>query len=400
MCYTVKVKLFSTTYGKERNVKLKNNKKRRGSSAAVALNLIIVLLYGIFISRYLSLMESEGIGTVTTFLIAFVIIYVSLIVQIIIHEAGHLVFGLLSGYRFGSFRVLGLMIASENGKLKLRRLNIAGTGGQCLMIPPDSKRPEDTPAVLYNLGGVIFNTAASALFGVLCFTVPMPAIAATLVASLFGMGLYLALTNGIPMNTGLIYNDGANALSCMKSPAARRALVLQLRITAETAKGVRLKDMPEEWFAVPTDEEMKSPIISTIGVFVSNRLTDEHRFAEADALTEHLLSIDSSIAGVYRAVLTSDRMFFEMIGENLPERINAMCTKEQIAIMGQMKRYLSFIRTEYACALLCDDDAEKAREAEARFEKAAASHPFKSDVDSERELMDVARSMKNRKEAI
>ncbi len=38
--------------------------------------------------------------------------------QIIIHEAGHLVCGLASGYRFVSFRILSFTLIREDGKLK------------------------------------------------------------------------------------------------------------------------------------------------------------------------------------------------------------------------------------------------------------------------------------------
>ena len=65
--------------------------------------------------------------------------YVALFFHIIIHEAGHLVFGLMTGYKFCSFRVASFMWLKENGKLKLKRLSVAGTGGQCLMSPPDIK---------------------------------------------------------------------------------------------------------------------------------------------------------------------------------------------------------------------------------------------------------------------
>ena len=35
--------------------------------------------------------------------------YAAMFIQLVIHEAGHLVFGLLSGYRFSSFRIFSFM---------------------------------------------------------------------------------------------------------------------------------------------------------------------------------------------------------------------------------------------------------------------------------------------------
>ena len=62
---------------------------------------------------------------------------IAFILQVIVHEAGHLVFGVLSGYKFISFRVFDFkIIKDKNGKLKIRFERLAGTGGQCLMRAP------------------------------------------------------------------------------------------------------------------------------------------------------------------------------------------------------------------------------------------------------------------------
>lgn len=75
--------------------------------------------------------------------------------QIVLHEAGHLVFGLLTGYQFSSFRVGSLCLMKVNGRLRIRRMSLAGTAGQCLLEPPpDSAR---FPVLVYLLGGSLMN---------------------------------------------------------------------------------------------------------------------------------------------------------------------------------------------------------------------------------------------------
>lgn len=81
--------------------------------------------------------------------------------QTILHEAGHLVFGLASGYRFVSFRIGSLMWQKDGGKLRFCRFQLAGTGGQCLMAPPDLTDGK-MPYKLYNLGGALMNLIAAA----------------------------------------------------------------------------------------------------------------------------------------------------------------------------------------------------------------------------------------------
>ena len=61
----------------------------------------------------------------------------------------------MTGYKFNSFRIFSVILIKQNEKLKIKNISLAGTGGQCLMSPPeliDGKMPY----VLYNLGGVIF----------------------------------------------------------------------------------------------------------------------------------------------------------------------------------------------------------------------------------------------------
>ena len=89
-------------------------------------------------------------------------------VQLIIHELGHLIFGLLSGYKFSSFRIGNLMLLKTGGKLKIKKLKIAGTAGQCLMSPPDMK-DNKMPVIAYNLGGAILNLLSCLLFFIIYF---------------------------------------------------------------------------------------------------------------------------------------------------------------------------------------------------------------------------------------
>ena len=58
------------------------------------------------------------------------------VLSVPIHEGGHLICGLLTGYRFVSFRAGRFICYRRQGKLRIGRYQIAGTGGQCLLGPP------------------------------------------------------------------------------------------------------------------------------------------------------------------------------------------------------------------------------------------------------------------------
>lgn len=317
--------------------------------------------------------------------------YVALFFHMIVHEAGHLVFGLMTGYKFCSFRVASFMWLKENGKLKFKRLTLAGTGGQCLMTPPDMKDGK-IPLVLYNLGGSFINIIIGALFlvGYLIFS-DIPFLSPILL--IFAVvGFMTAMVNGIPMRMGTVDNDGYDAFALSRNKEAVEAFWVQLKVAEQSSKGVRLKDMPAEWFAVPTDEAMKNSMVAVRGVFTCNRLMDEEKFEEADITMAHLLEIDSGIVGLHRNLMMCDRIYVELIGENRSETIESMITKEQKKFMKAMKRFPSVLRTQYVLALLSEKDAARAEAIKNEFEKVAKTYPYAQDIESEKNLMRIAES--------
>ncbi|NLX83190.1 MAG: hypothetical protein GXZ04_05170 [Clostridiales bacterium] len=312
-----------------------------------------------------------------------------LILVTILHEMGHLVFGLLTGYRFVSFRVGSLMWIKQEGRLRCRRLTLAGTGGQCLMAPPPMVDGR-YPVVLYNLGGAIMNLVSVPLFIGLWVLLSFNPWAALLMALGAALSLGFALFNAIPLKTRLLSNDGQNTIELRKNQAAMRAFWLQLTINARLAEGARLKDLPGDWFAVPSDEDMQNGIVAAIGVIAANRLMDEHRFMEAEQLMARLKNMPSAIAGLHRGLMACDRIYCELMGENRPELINSMLSPQQVKFMKAMGKFISVARTQYALALLHGKDQTAADGWKARFERIARSSPYPGDTQGEGELIALA----------
>lgn len=363
-----------------------------GQWFSILVYLAIGAACGLLIMGYLGRKMDAGAGLpelLLSFVLLFVLMYAAMLLQIIIHEAGHLVFGLLSGYRFSSFRIFSFMLSKEEDGLKFRRMALAGTGGQCLMAPPDLKDGK-IPVMLYNFGGSLMNLIASALSAGLSLLFPRFTPMWLLFVFLAVIGVAFALINGLPLHMGPVNNDGRNALDLARDPGAVRAFWTQLKVTEEQARGVRLKEMPEAWFEVPSDAEMQNGITATAGVSACGRLMDEHRFAEADALMEHYLAQENAIVGLYRNLMTCDRMYVELIGDARPDVLEGMRTKDQLKVMKAMHTFPSVIRTEYAYALLAERDAEKAAALRKKFEKAADSYPYPGEAAAERELVAIA----------
>ena len=106
--------------------------------AGIGLICFTDLTFPEYIEKLKNVPLSEGSMVALTAIVAFVVFEILLV---IIHEAGHLVCGLRSGYKFVSFRMMNLTFIRVDGKIRIKRYSIAGTGGQCLLLPPAGIRP-------------------------------------------------------------------------------------------------------------------------------------------------------------------------------------------------------------------------------------------------------------------
>jgi len=331
-------------------------------------------------------------------LLLFVGMYAGLLVQIVVHELGHLVFGLLTGYGFSSFRIGSLILIKKPDGLKLRRVSLAGTGGQCLMAPPEMKDGK-MPYVLYNLGGVLMNLFFSALLFGVSLLIASQSAWRTLFQMFAAIGVILAIPNGLPLN-GDVANDGMNAVSLGKNPEALTAFRTQLLINEQVVQGKRLSDMPEEWFAMPSEEGMKNVLVVAIAVFRANRIMDEHRFEDAKAYIRQLLNDPGvNLEGIYRKLLNCDLIYCELVDDD-PDDALPLMDKEMRAFCKSMKTSPTILRTEYVLALLGEKDAQKVQKLLEIFRKRAKRYPYEGEIQAELELIGIAESLVHKDEKV
>ena len=375
----------------------KKKNKNKGKLKRLIPTMGFMLLGGIcgmLMVLYGGLFDYEsGEISLSSFAVMFVAMYIAIYLQIAVHEAGHLVFGLATGYEFCSYRLGKIILIKQGEKLALKRYSLAGTGGQCLMSPPEIKDGK-MPVVLYNLGGSIMNLFAAAVSVILFLILRDAPVVSTIFLMSAVIGVFFAALNGIPMRLGAVDNDGYNAISIRKNEKSMRSFYIQLKLITELSKGKRLKDMPSEWFTVPSDEEMKNSMVATIGVLCCNRLMDSQSFTEAQDLMEHFLSIDSGIVGVQKNLLLCDILYCELTGENRKDKIDEILTKDMKKILKARVNNPSALRTQYAYALINQKDEKKTEKIKKRFDKIIASYPYSGEAQSERELLSLCDSVK------
>ncbi|MDR1705485.1 MAG: M50 family metallopeptidase [Clostridiales bacterium] len=204
--------------------------------------------------------------------------------NVVLHELGHLICGLLSGYKFISFSVGHIMLVKENGKLKKKSFGVAGVGGQCLMSPPEPVNGA-FPFLLYNLGGSCMNFIVSGIF-VMLFMLLRDAVvySESIFLPIAFVGALLGIINVLPIKIEGVSTDGHNIVSMRKSEISRRAFWVLLTMNARMALGARLKDLPESWFEITEGYDFNDTVSANVAAFRLNRLIERRDFAEAKAL--------------------------------------------------------------------------------------------------------------------
>lgn len=184
---------------------------------------------------------------------------IAAILNIVLHEVGHLVAGLMTGYKFVSYRFFNWTLIRKDGRLQWRNFELEGTGGQCLMFPPD-KPLEEIDTRWYNAGGVLAQIIITLLAIVLLWALDLPDWLDMLLGMMALFGILGVLTNGIPMKLGGVANDGYNLLQLDKDLAAKQSFCNVLELNARNQGGETYGQMPERLFIIPKPTDWKNPM--------------------------------------------------------------------------------------------------------------------------------------------
>ena len=246
-----------------------------------------------------SLVSSKGMKLLYTMAAVVVATPVAYLIQLFAHEGGHLVAGLLTGYRFVSFRLLNYTLIRRDGRLQWRKYDLEGTGGQCLLSPPD-KPLDQIKTRLYNAGGVLANILLAALCVILLCTFDMPVLLKIFLGIVVVISLYSALTNGIPLKLSGIPNDGFNFLLQEKNPTAKQYFVSILKTNALLQEGTQPKDMPADLYQMPEEPiNWKDPMCTITVLLASSRLMNLHQWEEAYRLQAEAYAHKGDIIPLY-----------------------------------------------------------------------------------------------------
>ena len=155
--------------------------------------------------------------------LAIVFYSISLLIHLIAHECGHLIGGIISGYKLLYFQVGPFRIFFDEGKMGFSWEK--SLVGQCVMVPYQ-RYPLKFKA--YNLGGIYANLTiiilCSALWSFHSFW------SSLLFLEIFLVGTKKILINAIPYKSHSVVNDGYTVMLLKKGDAVQKDYAMYLNL--------------------------------------------------------------------------------------------------------------------------------------------------------------------------
>ena len=311
---------------------------------------------------------------------------IAFVLNIILHEGGHLVAGLLMGYKFVSFRFFNWTLIRKDGHLKWRNFELEGTGGQCLMAPPD-KPLEEIDTRWYNAGGVLANAIIALLAIVLIWALNLPSWLNSLLAAMALFGILGVLTNGIPMKLGGVANDGYNLLQLEKDIPGKQCFCNVLELNALNQEGKTYSEMPERLFIIPDPIDWKNPMHTAAVLASVTRKQAQHQWEESYQQLTEASSHKSDIMPLYQLEL-ENMMTLACIATGRDDEARQHYTDEVAKYVSHHAPTMSDKQmTTMAVALALEGDRPKAEQLLNQLETDRNKYIHQGDVAMSLDLM-------------
>lgn len=337
----------------------------------------------------------SGLKLCVMALLALTAIFLSYTINICLHEIGHMIFGLISGYEFSSLRFGKLMLAKENGKLRFCKYDMPGTGGQCIMTAPKVDA-EKMPVVLYNLGGLVMNLVVL-LIGIIVFVIVSDShFVVGMIFLMFAMtSLVILITNGLPFTQ--MGTDGANTIILLKDKFSREALRNQLEVVRYLSQNYSVREMPEELFLFDKQIPMTNPLITAQAVSCFNYHSVSGKYQEAKEMASYILENARSINSLHEKMLYGEQLFITIVIDKDME-----AAKEQFILykkeLEKTAGLISIQRVLYAYYTLVQPSEKKASQYARLFENSVKNYPYPKDAAIEKEQFDMVAEVLKEKE--
>lgn len=155
----------------------------------------------------------------------------------VLHEAGHLLGGKMSGYRLLFMRI-GPLTLERDVKGRLALSFGEWRGGQCAMVPKDAEAGGNCPYRLYNSGGILSDLLACAVGLAGCLVGGIGTGWSLFCLQLACVGLLRVYWNGAADLRDGVPTDGYILRLLAREPQARRDYAAYLQVYALERQGI------------------------------------------------------------------------------------------------------------------------------------------------------------------
>lgn len=361
---------------------------------ALALTVLVGLSFwaGLYLARYESQIVASSWGFSTFVFFAFVF-WLFFLLQITIHELGHLIFGLLSGYSFISLRILSFVLVRDKNGFRLKRFSQPGVLGQSIMKPP---RIQDGnfPFLLYNLGGSLLNFLISIPFFLALVVFENIGYPQNILMLIFGtMGILIGLINISPLSSGGQATDGLNVLAMLRVPGARMSFYNQLLIQGYLCQGVRPRDFELENLLANQELAGARSVDFTMTFFDHQQRLDSLDFEGARRSLERLDPYLEELLKSYRQEVRLAKIFLELVSKGDRALIDELYDQDLKDYVNGAVPSLSSLRFTMAYEALYLKDKLGAQKTYERILSMAQSHPLEGEAQMELELAGYIRGL-------
>jgi hypothetical protein len=226
------------------------------------------------------------------------------IVMILIHELGHVLVGMLAGFRISSMRIGPLLFDRTSG-ISRHRGPGTWTRGEAMMHPMTTSR-----LIPRGVAMVAAGPAANLLsgFAVLSLPVPLGLYSGLFVVSSIMAGVIELL---VPYRSRSLTFDGARIWMLLRDPARGERWLALMQLGAELRDGAQPEALSADFMAKAVAVSDDSP--ETVAAHAIAYLADFHRHKDAEAAQalETCLKYASAATPALRQALLSDAAIFQ-----------------------------------------------------------------------------------------
>lgn len=227
-----------------------SGRAKRISYRIIELLLVLVAAAGVFFMFYRALKADVLYDSLTIAGCAVGFVLLLPVTTVVLHEIGHLTFGLLAGLRFYSFSVRILQIG-RGGRVSFK--NNPDFAGKTVMLPKSEKGMR-AKLTVFALGGAVFNLIYGCVFLLLYFLVPQSPV--LLLFELFApVSLFEGLIALYPAELSAGHTDGKIAIGLMKNTPYARVMQAVLAAQGQLLKGSYSNISRELLFDLPVIRE-------------------------------------------------------------------------------------------------------------------------------------------------